>query len=56
MIAAYNQSMALKKLPRLGADVIALYQRKAGAHAHKNTKRRKTRNKSRAIRDRLEEG
>lgn len=44
-----------KLSPRLGAEFAALTQRKAGPHAHKLSKRQKTRNKAKKIRDRIEE-
>lgn len=32
-----------KRITPAGGDIIVLFKRKAGAHPHKNTKRRKTR-------------
>lgn len=45
-----------KKMPRMGAEIDTLFRRKAGAMVHKNDRRRKTRNKTRIIRDAIREG
>ena len=42
--------MKNKKTPRLGSEpMIKLHNRKSGFHEHKNTKRDKTRDKSRRV-------
>jgi len=41
----FLMAKANKKIPALGPEFCQIFKRKAGAHSHKNVKRKKTRQK-----------